>query len=877
MNFTPELSAFQGVIISADNVNQFSKITARGGNEETILTIVSSLYTFLHEKQYLSNDGVTEKAKSELRKFTFYLLLNADFSILEELVEMPGIDMVIWTVPTITKCLICEMIWGLNMEPFLYEVISFCQSSMALQVVQPFIDSLKYSPLETSLAKIKLLSAACYRHISRMNFFTYDNSFLFPTLTEFYETLLRCITYFVTPPRPERIERLPDDEKYKYMGNNLITVIKLILECFTLYTSLEKFETEGFEDMYLCTIKPESIQNRGGAYRPCDLPEGSVFQCVQKCNSALVDKCMAVVMEVSVDVFCAWSEFEENGKTMQQSVGEMCYLLLSKLTKISAFSDHPIKNMLPQISCKPVDIHDIIKVADTETIIENVSKGLEHKVLWLQALIEKDELCQNMQSIACLTANIDFLKGDQCAQLMKKIIHYVEENSAADESVKLLAINIFSKCNHSSKEMVLEEHFKNNVLNNSLETSQLNDMQTEIFNKLVATPDADITHVLSVFIQNPYLTYTKILNTAIENNKQCDIMLRVMSMLSKYTNHYYKTDTEACLVKSIEKYPLTSLESDKQRSSFVHFIVELRRAEILTAAKLLLLVIMPSLHRAIVQKDCGTVSVQVRLLSGAYSLDELLQYRAPVLAMLAQVLEAVRWTLPTFTGDAPTALEESLQLQMKLFKAYNGVVPAKDMHWLKSKLVRLGPMNMYYYRDIWNPPGDNYIEIISGKKEMSNDELVVLLAKVLCSASPTEWSEVWDSLRCRGETETLDILYNAFSLITVAESENRTDSTRACMLYCLRNLALVTKDKVSTVPLSDSQVSNLLDKAVTIMNIQKDVDVEDVSTAILPLLSYIAEKKRTEYTVDTHNIARRIKYESFAILVRQIFTNANNC
>lgn len=64
---------------------------------------------------------------------------------------------------------------------------------------------------------------------------------------------------------------------------------------------------------------------------------------------------------------------------------------------------------------------------------------------------------------------------------------------------------------------------------------------------------------------------------------------------------------------------------------------------------------------------------------------------------------------------------------------------------------------------------------------------------MLCSASPTEWSEVWDSLRCRGETETLDILYNAFSLITVAESENRTDSTRACMLYCLRNLALVTK------------------------------------------------------------------------------------
>lgn len=31
MDFTPELSAFQGVILSADNTHDFSKITARGG------------------------------------------------------------------------------------------------------------------------------------------------------------------------------------------------------------------------------------------------------------------------------------------------------------------------------------------------------------------------------------------------------------------------------------------------------------------------------------------------------------------------------------------------------------------------------------------------------------------------------------------------------------------------------------------------------------------------------------------------------------------------------------------------------------------------------------------------------------------------------
>lgn len=32
MNFTPELTALQGVMISADNVHSFSKLTGKGGN-----------------------------------------------------------------------------------------------------------------------------------------------------------------------------------------------------------------------------------------------------------------------------------------------------------------------------------------------------------------------------------------------------------------------------------------------------------------------------------------------------------------------------------------------------------------------------------------------------------------------------------------------------------------------------------------------------------------------------------------------------------------------------------------------------------------------------------------------------------------------------
>lgn len=54
----------------------------------------------------------------------------------------------------------------------------------------------------------------------------------------------------------------------------------------------------------------------------------------------------------------------------------------------------------------------------------------------------------------------------------------------------------------------------------------------------------------------------------------------------------------------------------------------------------------------------------------------------------------------------------------------------KELKWLKSKLGKLSPLNMYYYRKLWNPPGNDMIEIISGAKLDTTEELTMFLAKV---------------------------------------------------------------------------------------------------------------------------------------------------
>lgn len=49
---------------------------------------------------------------------------------------------------------------------------------------------------------------------------------------------------------------------------------------------------------------------------------------------------------------------------------------------------------------------------------------------------------------------------------------------------------------------------------------------------------------------------------------------------------------------------------------------------------------------------------------------------------------------------------------------------------MKSKLRKLAPLNMYYYRKLWNPPGCDFIEIISGKKLQTPEEIIMFLTKV---------------------------------------------------------------------------------------------------------------------------------------------------
>ncbi|CAH2068646.1 unnamed protein product, partial [Iphiclides podalirius] len=207
----------------------------------------------------------------------------------------------------------------------------------------------------------------------------------------------------------------------------------------------------------------------------------------------------------------------------------------------------------------------------------------------------------------------------------------------------------------------------------------------------------------------------------------------------------------------------------------------------------------------------------------------LVKEKAPMLAMIAQVLEVVRWKIHTFNTLGPSCLELAIKLQKLVMDTYKNCIPEKESSWLKSKLKDRNPLNMYYYRTLWNPSGETYFEILTGipmQEEILVDKLAFHLSQILPSTILDEWYQLWESFGLDNDAK-LNIFHGALFLISAAEKDNRTVITWACLLHCYRNFILLTRHKYVAEPLSNNQVSTMINKIAVVANSLEEGCIEE--------------------------------------------------
>ncbi|CAH2099858.1 unnamed protein product [Euphydryas editha] len=872
MEFTLNLTEFQGVLIAADCAHCLSKITLKGGNEDKIKFIVDSIKEFLHKEKHLVENKIPEDSVTVMRKLAFYVVMNSDLDILGELVDLDEIDNVIWTIPTIPKYLMCELLWQLHMDKYLYEILMFSCPKLALEVANAVFENFKYFNPTDSLEKLTPLTTSCYRLMTRFIFFNEEIN----VLSHAFRNFQNCLRYYMEPPNATKLESLGKKSRYIFLGKQFHSLLCVIRNCFENYVSNQKFRPTDFQQIYELTYNKSTVINSQTSVFIPDSNNKNLLEYINNANVDLLDTCKNLAMEVNVAVFCAWSEFEfEDKKTIQQVIGELSYRIINLLHKIVNLANHPMINIFKQIAYKPLDFVEVINIINTEDIIENLSNGNEREK-WIKALLYRDKLCEDAALLEQIDTNLEFLDDDERCRLFKKMHCHLSYATDNIESKLSFAIKVFQHCSSSSKHEIVEEQFSNCRFNNTLQTPEFDNMVTEFFNKLINNPDMDMSKVLTLFIQNPRKVFTKIFTLACDNMDQTDIMLQVMKPLEKYSNHYYEIDIEPCIILVLKETIANILENELKQTHFLRFLIYLKKSKMICGSKLFLYVIMPNLHNALLNKDMLNIYIHCKLLVLLYSFQELEVYRVPTLAMLAQVLDIVRWKIDTYLSISPMTLELVLKLQTNIFWTQESVIPEKESRWLKSKLRNIKPLNLYYYRMLWNPPGNTFAEVISGiriHKDMDKENLTLWLSKVICSTIVQEWFLIWDSLKEFGNRKTLDIFHDALLLLFVAEKSNHSETSKACLIFCIKNFVATIRYKFFKQPISDNQIATVFNKFAIIENLVEESDLEGFSIAFIPLLSYIAETK-PDFPVETAQIIKsKFKYKEFSDIIYNIFIN----
>ncbi|XP_073942424.1 uncharacterized protein [Choristoneura fumiferana] len=478
MDHIPDLSAFQGVMLSADNHYSFAKLKSKGGNEEKIKYILDKVFNFLKEKDYITDNGLVEERCADYEKLALYLVLNADLPELARMTELGALGARVWTLPTLPGALLAELLWGLRMGRFLRRAVAFSEPRLALQLADACVAHLRYMDPRAHLERPALLAGALYRLLCRMPF----ARALPPAAPAAAAAALRaCLARLRAAPADDRVR----DDRHRFLARTLTVALRLLEDCLSRFAAVERLEDVEFADVYRATHDPDGPAPEPLSFEVRACPDHTILECLRACNGFLLDDCAALVMEVSVDAFCAWAECgEEAGRTAQRAVGELAH----RVRALPALAGHALRDMLAQIERAPPAIEDLVAAAGADTVAERIGAGGPDGAAWLAALLERDDLCRRPELLGVLgsAAALGALDDDRSERLFERLVRRLRDDIDGSDAnlLKTLAIEAFRRCGDSAKDRILAEQFRER-LHDELETAEFEEAAVDTFNRLV--------------------------------------------------------------------------------------------------------------------------------------------------------------------------------------------------------------------------------------------------------------------------------------------------------------------------------------------------------------------------------------------------------
>ncbi|XP_066154686.1 uncharacterized protein [Euwallacea fornicatus] len=331
MEITSNVIALQCVLTKClKQIGDFTIIRHQGGNEKSILHLITELTSFLIERGLYKPKQTLEKQPVELQELIFLLALNTDF---DRRIALPNeYCHLIGVIPSFSKYLLTKTCFALNVVECLGFVIENLPVELTREILDQAIQCLKVKePLDNTCIILKAV-------INKVSLSESGSEFQIDDLRNACAVILQNLTGICA----NQLESIKTQKIYHQIGFTLLQLLELLL-----YIEEKKNIPNNFGVPFIGT-------------------------------SCILMEC------VTLDVFCSWVEINYHHQCLQIVIAEKAYLVSEKYLKHKEASE--LISMLSNIARKPKTIAELIQDADIPTIIHMVDEKDEHQMLWFRSL-----------------------------------------------------------------------------------------------------------------------------------------------------------------------------------------------------------------------------------------------------------------------------------------------------------------------------------------------------------------------------------------------------------------------------------------------------------------------------------------------------------
>uniref|UniRef100_A0A182LS57 Uncharacterized protein n=1 Tax=Anopheles culicifacies TaxID=139723 RepID=A0A182LS57_9DIPT len=445
MEFCEDFHQLQ-IILNAVNqyIHPFDKIVFDSGNGPYIIEVVARLLKYLRVQNYLNAENkVNVQYEPQLRRITMYLLLNTDVSFRYDLIQEPRVNHLLNSLPQLTKCLLMNCIWGLDLDRFFYEMLRYAPLWFSMQFIDQAIVSLKYGKPHEVLTRIESMVCAIYfamcrtdvdwQNVNRGEYVNHQRTLA--RMSDYVGEMLR----FVNTPEASKFEGWSKLRKHRYFGFVLKHMFSMTMACLDLYFRKPAIPVDPAMSVYqlmddLHVDKPA----------PIEYSQATVGTLL-KINHFLLNTLEICIMHVSLECFCYWAEIDlfkdgQESVTLQQIIGESAYRLCEELNSHKHFR-HSIVRHLTQFALRPKTLAEKAATLTLGSLMTRfeAADSVEERMAYLNEFVNRGEqVFDNAECLEVIEQYSDLLTGAH----LRLMIEFdkstpVEDAELSDERVKL--------------------------------------------------------------------------------------------------------------------------------------------------------------------------------------------------------------------------------------------------------------------------------------------------------------------------------------------------------------------------------------------------------------------------------------------------------